>query len=111
LDKSGARLFYTRKPNTMPQPPVPVLFLYDPNEFWESIRQLIREELAKANSRQAIYTPDDVTRIFQIPKSTLDDWTRQGILKPVKILGAVYFLHSDLEHLFRTPPTEPAATG
>jgi hypothetical protein len=96
----------------MPQPPVPVLFLYDPEEFWEHIRQLIREELAKANSRQAIYSPDDVARIFQIPPDTIDAWTRQGILKPVKIRSQVYFLHSDLEHLFRTPPTdnaEPAA--
>jgi Helix-turn-helix domain len=90
----------------MPKPPVPVVFLYDPEEFWEHIRQLIREELAKAADRQAIYSTADLCRLFQIQPATVDDWAGRGILKPVKIRGQVYFLHSDLEHLFRTPPEE-----
>jgi hypothetical protein len=51
----------------MSKPPVPVVFLYDPDEFWEHIRQLIREEVAASRARQAIYTEQDIARLFQIP--------------------------------------------
>ena len=88
----------------MPKPPVPVVFLYDPDEFWEHIRQLIREELAASATRQAIYTTADIQQLFQIPPETATDWIRRGILKPVKIRGTQYFLHADIEHLFRPPP-------
>jgi Helix-turn-helix domain len=90
-------------------PPVPVVFLYDPEEFWEHIRQLIREELARTAGRQAIYTTEDVRRLFQLPADTMDDWIRRGILKPINIRGDVYFLHADLEHLFRPPSSGDAA--
>jgi hypothetical protein len=84
----------------MPKPPVPVVFLYDPDEFWEHIRQLIREEIAASTTRQAIYTEQDIARLFQITLETIEDWTRRGILKPVKIRREVYFLHSDLQHRY-----------
>jgi hypothetical protein len=91
----------------MSKPPVPVVFLYDPDEFWEDIRQLIREEIATSTVRQAIYTEQDIARLFQIPAGTIEDWIRRGILKPVKIRREVYFLHSDLQHLFQAPPASP----
>jgi hypothetical protein len=93
----------------MSTPPVPLVFLYDPSAFWENIRQLIREELARTAGRQAIYTTEDVRRLFQLSPETLDDWIRRGILKPVNIRGAVYFLHADLEHLFRPSSSGDAA--
>jgi hypothetical protein len=88
----------------MSTPPVPVVFLYEPDEFWEHIRRLIQEDIAAATGRQAIYTTEDIQRLFQIPPETTSDWIRRGILKPVKIRGEPYFLHADIEHLFRAPP-------
>jgi Helix-turn-helix domain len=89
----------------MSTPLVPVVFLYDPNEFWEHIRQIIREEIAAAAGHQAIYTTEDIRRLFQIPPETVVDWIRRGILKPVKIRKEQFFLHADIEHLFRAPPS------
>ena len=69
----------------MSKPPVPVIFLYDSDEFWDHIRQLICEEIAAPTSRLAIYTTQDIGHLFQIPPETIEDWARRGILKPVKM--------------------------
>ena len=34
----------------MPDPPVPVLMLYDPEEFWAAVRTTVREEMAAVHA-------------------------------------------------------------
>jgi excisionase family DNA binding protein len=90
---------------------LPMLFPYAPEQFWEQLRQLIREEVSAANNsvgnmyetpgmtHKPIYTRDEIVALFGISKPTIYAWTRHGKLKPVKIRSRVYFLHSDIEQL------------
>lgn len=95
------------------QSAVPILFPIEPNDFWEKIRLIIREEIAKENkveNNQSIFhTPGlnykplykiaEVCLLFQITRPTVYEWIRQGSLKPYKIRSRVYFLHQDIQKL------------
>ena len=91
----------------------PILFPYDPNEYWESIRKIILEEIngregVKTNilkfetpglSYKPLYKIAEVCQIFHITKPTIYDWVKHGKLKPFKIRSRVYFLWQDIEKL------------
>jgi hypothetical protein len=79
-------------------PPVPVIFLYDPEEFWEHVRVLIREEVARS---KPLYTADEVSQLFHISKKEINDWIRRDTLKPIRINGRVYFLTTDIQSLLK----------
>jgi len=93
-----------------------MLFPYEPEAFWEMLRQIVREEVLTSQSRsqathnpyqthglteKPLYTMDELAALFQISKPTIYDWTRHGKLKPVKIRGRVYFLHRDIQELLQ----------
>ncbi len=94
-------------------PETPMLFPYEPEQFWESIRNVIREEvqrIERGKTPDALYeTPGmtykplykiaDVCALFKITKPTIYDWVRHGKLKPYKIRSRVYFLHQDIQQL------------
>jgi excisionase family DNA binding protein len=100
----------------MNKEPIPMLFPYDPAQYWEQVRQIVREEVSILRSRneaaanpyqtpglteKPLYTMDEVAAMFQISKPTIYDWARHGKLKPVKIRGRVYFLHGDIQELLQ----------
>jgi predicted DNA-binding transcriptional regulator AlpA len=93
----------------------PILFPYDPIDYWESIRKIIREEISvseKVESKisqfetpgltyKPLYKIAEVCQIFQITKPTIYDWVKHGKLKPFKIRSRVYFLWQDIEKLIQ----------
>jgi excisionase family DNA binding protein len=101
-------------------PPSPILFPYEPELFWRSIRQIIREEMGSMEKAKLpspsyetpglIYKPlykiAEVCSLFQVTKPTIYDWVRHGKLKPFKIRSRVYFLWQDIEQLLKSAQTD-----
>jgi excisionase family DNA binding protein len=94
-------------------PVTQILFPYEPEKFWQSIRQIIREEVSHLEKPVAepplLDTPGmtfkplfkiaEVCKLFHITKPTIYDWVKHGKLKPVKIRSRVYFLWQDIQAL------------
>lgn len=73
---------------------VPILFPYDPNEFWDRIRMIIREEIEKTGDAKVdhdatkvqgmTYKPllkmAEVCTFFQVSRPTVYDWIKHGKL-------------------------------
>ncbi len=91
---------------------VPILFPYEPKEFWEQMRKIIREELGKVKvpdsnlvqtpglTHKPLYKIAEICRIFEVSRTTIHDWVKHGELRKVKVRSRVYFLGSDIERLF-----------
>lgn len=93
----------------------PILFPYAPNEYWQQIRQIIREEVNKLEHVKSALNPYDtpgltykplykiaeVCMLFHITKPTIYDWVKHGKLKPYKIRSRVYFLWQDIQQLLQ----------
>jgi excisionase family DNA binding protein len=91
----------------------PILFPYDPEHFWQSIRQIVREEVSSVEKQRPVsqtydtpgltykplYKIAEVCSLFHVTKPTIYDWVRHGKLKPFKIRSRVYFLWQDIELL------------
>ena len=97
-------------------PPVPVLMLYDPEEFWEAVRRLTREEIAKSQTQTGLvqsaldkaslplkpaYNMAEIKRLFKLSDETLGEWTTAGLLRPTPIGRQTYILYADLLSLFK----------
>lgn len=94
-------------------PATPMLFPYEPDAFWQSIRQIIREEVSslekQPSTHQSFETPGlttkplykiaEVCALFHVSKPTIYDWIKHGKLKPFKIRSRVYFLWQDIHQL------------
>lgn len=93
----------------------PMLFPYEPEQFWQSIRQIIREEVTKAEKQRPesptwqttgltykpLYKIAEVCALFNVTKPTIYDWIRHGKLKPFKIRSRVFFLWQDIQQLLQ----------
>jgi excisionase family DNA binding protein len=93
----------------------PILFPYQPEEYWQQIRQIIREEVNKLDQLKSVpntydtpgltykplYKIAEVCALFQITKPTIYDWVKHGKLKPYKIRSRVYFLWQDIQQLLQ----------
>ncbi|MFL9483443.1 helix-turn-helix domain-containing protein [Chitinophagaceae bacterium LWZ2-11] len=93
----------------------PLLFPYDPEQFWQDMRQIIREEVSRSEKQKPVstryetpgltykplYKIAEVCEIFRITKPTIYDWVRHGKLKPFKIRSRVYFLWQDIQQLLQ----------
>lgn len=93
----------------------PILFPYHPEEYWQQIRQIIREEVYKLEQLKPIQTAyntsgltykplykiAEVCTLFHITKPTIYDWIKHGKLKPYKIRSRVYFLWQDIQLLLQ----------
>ena len=91
----------------------PMLFPYEPEEYWQFIRQVIREEILNAQKQipasvsyetpgmtyKPLYKIAEVCAIFHITKPTIYNWIKHGKLKPFKIRSRVYFLWQDIQKL------------
>lgn len=96
----------------------PMLFPYDPEQYWQNVRQIIREELDKiakekpAAEGSVLETPGltykpllkipELCKLFQVTKPTIYGWIKVGKLKPVKVRSRVYFLYHDVQKLMVT---------
>lgn len=91
----------------------PMLFPYDPQQFWQLLRQVIREEVNKMEKKDGeavayqtpgltqkpLYKIAEVCALFQVTKPTIYEWIRHGKLKPYKIRSRVFFLWQDIHQL------------
>lgn len=94
-------------------PLTPMLFPYEPEQYWQQIRQIIREEVGQAEKQRAVlptyetpgltykplYKIAEVCSLFHVTKPTIYDWVKHGKLKPFKIRSRVYFLWQDIQQL------------
>jgi excisionase family DNA binding protein len=92
---------------------VPMLFPCEPEQFLESIRQIIREENARIDEQRPaspeystpgmaykpLYKIAEVCAMFQVTKPTIYDWIKHGKLKPFKVRSRVFFLWQDIRKL------------
>jgi hypothetical protein len=102
------------------QATTPMLFPYEPEKFWQSIRNVIREEIINVETLKPTILPNEtpgmtykplykiaeVCTIFHVTKPTIYDWVKHGKLKPFKIRSRVYFLWQDIEQLIRPKVNE-----
>ena len=93
----------------------PILFPFDPEQFWKTIRQIIREEVGNIEKQKSVtatydtpgltykplYKMAEVCVLFHVTKPTIYDWVKHGKLKPYKIRSRVYFLWQDIQHLLQ----------
>ncbi|MBS1654158.1 MAG: helix-turn-helix domain-containing protein [Bacteroidetes bacterium] len=92
----------------------PMLFPFEPGQFWASMRALIREEINSIKTEKGptsgffetpglthkpLFKIAEVCVLFQVTKPTIYDWIKHGKLKPVKIRSRVYFLAQDIQQL------------
>jgi len=95
----------------------PMLFPYEPEEFWNQIRAIIREEVNKVTYNKAdtdvmkvegltqkpLLRMNEICTFFQVSKPTIYSWIDHGDLKPYRIRRNVYFLWHDIEKLLQAP--------
>jgi len=91
----------------------PILFPYEPDEFWEKIRIIVRDEVSKLGKDKAaniffetpgmtykpLYKIKEVCSLLQVTRPTIYDWIKCGKLKPYKIRSRLYFLWGDIQLL------------
>jgi excisionase family DNA binding protein len=93
-------------------PATPILFPYEPEQFWQLLRKIIREEVAHVGVENVsvstqtsgmlskpLYKMAEVCALFHVTKPTIYDWVKHGKLKPYKIRSRVYFLEQDIRQL------------
>jgi excisionase family DNA binding protein len=99
----------------------PMLFPYEPDQFWQRVRLIVREEINQLEKNlpttastlyqtpgmeyKPLYKIAEVCNMFQVTKPTIYDWVRHGKLKPYKIRSRVYFLWQDIQRLLQ--PEQP----
>lgn len=108
------------KENVMTGGVTPMLFPYEPDQFWQIMRTIIREEVKDQEKQKAaatsyetpgltykpLYKIAEVCAIFQVSKPTIYDWIRHQKLKPVKIRSRVFFLWQDIQQLLQSTPQQ-----
>jgi len=94
---------------------MPMLIPYDPDEFWQKMRELIKEEVSRLQhsgsvteyttpglTYKPLYKIEEVCHIFMITKPTVYEWIRIGTLRPFKVKSRVYFLWEDIKGIMKT---------
>jgi excisionase family DNA binding protein len=86
---------------------IPMLLPYDPSEFLNQIRNIIKEEINKVDkgtvhktseystpglTQKPLYKITEVCRLFNVSRPTIYDWIKHGKLKPYKVRSRLYFL-------------------
>ena len=97
----------------------PMLFPYKLEQFWQSMWQIIQEEVQSVDKQKTtpasfqtpgltnkpLYKIAEVCALFHVTKPTIYDWVKHGKLKPYKIRSRVYFLHHDIQQLLNPVQT------
>ena len=91
-----------------------MLFPFDPQEFWNQIRKIIKEEVSRSVTgpevaravmetpgltQKPLYNINEICLLFRISRPTVYGWVKHGKLRRVKIRSRVYFLGSDIQQL------------
>lgn len=94
--------------------PIPILIPLEPEEFWDQIRSIIREEVTRNHkegtssgnfmetpglTEKPLYKMQEVCSLFKVTKPTIYDWIKHGKLRRLKIRSRVYFLGKDVREL------------
>ena len=93
----------------------PMLFPYEPAQYWQQIRLIIREEVSSIKKKEPdvrlLETPGltykpllkitELCTLFQVTKPTIYAWIKAGKLKPVRVQSRVFFLFQDVQLLMR----------
>lgn len=99
----------------------PMMFPYDPEQYWQMIREIIRQELQQLPKKTShppeyqtpgmtykpLYKIGEVCQIFQVTRPTIYDWVKHGKLHPYKIRSRVFFLWKDIELLLDPSKQSP----
>lgn len=95
---------------------VPILIPFEPEEFWQQIRLIIREEVARNQemkpaidnvmetpglTEKPLFKMEEICNLFKVTKPTIYDWIKHGKLRRVKIRSRVYFLGSEIRQLMQ----------
>jgi excisionase family DNA binding protein len=98
----------------MENPKMPMLFPYDPDDFWKQLREIIKEEVKQFETAgvnkyetpglhyKPLYKIDEICDMFRVSKPTIYAWIKDGKLKPFKIRSRVFFLHNDIQQLLQS---------
>ena len=93
----------------------PLLFPYEPEEFWNEIRKIFKEELKVAGIHQQpskfnlqtpglvekpLYRIAEICMLFDVSRTTVHEWVKSGQLRKIKVRSRVYFLQADVKRLF-----------
>lgn len=97
-----------------------MLFPVEPEAFWQQIRLIIREEVARSQKEtvsletrfqtpgltyKPLYEIHEVCSFFEVTRQTIYYWVRHGKLRPYFIRSRVYFLYNDIQELLRGKET------
>ncbi|TXJ28348.1 MAG: DNA-binding protein [Chitinophagaceae bacterium] len=107
--------------NTISSTP-PMLFPISPDQFWQTMRHIIREEISQLTrnnfpdtsyqtpglQEKPLYKMAELCSLLQVSKPTIYEWIRYGKLKPYKIRSRVYFLWQDVQQLIVPEQTVPS---
>lgn len=93
----------------------PMLFPYEPEQFWQQMQQLIREEIERFDktkinavseltetpglTQKPLYKINEVCSLFRVTKPTVYDWIKHGKLRPFKMRSRLYFLGNEIHSL------------
>src|SRR5438105_4305665 len=95
---------------------VPMLFLYEPSEFWAQIRKIIHEEIVQTQKTKVadstlmvthgltenpLYKIAEICELFNVSRTTIHDWVKHGKLRRVKMPSRVYFLGNEVKQLLQ----------
>lgn len=95
---------------------VPMLFPYEPAEFWSQMRRIIHEEVVQTQkttlsesdlmvtpglTEKPLYKVAEICKLFNISRTTVHDWVKHGKLRRVKIRSRVYFLGNEVKQLLQ----------
>jgi excisionase family DNA binding protein len=93
-----------------------IFFSYDPEEFLEELRKLIREEfryaaavfqsknenISNRSSENELMKVRELCQFLKVSKPTIYDWIKCGKLRPIKIHSRVYFLRKEIDQLLNS---------
>lgn len=99
-------------------PDTPFLIPYEPVEFWEEVRKIIREEIKQAGSfkketpppdlgppsgltEKPLYKITEVCALFNISRTTVHEWVKEGRLRKIKVSSRVFFLGTDIRKIIQ----------
>lgn len=93
-----------------------IFFSYDPEEFLEELRKVIREEFKYAiavfqsknenvsnrSAESELMKVRELCQFLKVSKPTIYDWIKCGKLRPIKIQSRIYFFRKEIDQLLNS---------